>query len=58
MQYSVDWAIVVTTYLKKQLVEIMLPSAPRLGLSIRQTFRGILGDPETRERWVSKFSYR
>ena len=47
----------MTGYLKKQLSEIALPSAPRLGLNIKQTFKGVLGDPDTRERWVSKFVY-
>ncbi|KAI5116750.1 hypothetical protein M0805_001608 [Coniferiporia weirii] len=57
MQYSVDWANVVTGYLKKQLTDIGLPSAPRPGINIRQTFKGVLADPDTRERWVSKFIY-
>lgn len=57
-QYSVDWANLVTTYLKKQLAEISLPHAPRLGMNIKQTFKGVLADPESRERWISKFSYR
>ncbi|THH04935.1 hypothetical protein EW145_g5157 [Phellinidium pouzarii] len=57
MQYSIDWANVVTSYLKKQLSEIALPSAPRPGINIRQTFRGVLADPDSRERWVSKFIY-
>lgn len=56
-QYSVEWANVVTGYLKKQLIEIALPSAPRPGFNIKQTFKGVLSDPETRERWVSRFSY-
>ncbi|KAF7301177.1 Med12 domain-containing protein [Mycena indigotica] len=56
-QYSVDWANVVTNYLKKQLADIALPSAPRLGLNIKQTFKGVLADTDTRERWISRFSY-
>ncbi|KAH7888428.1 hypothetical protein F5I97DRAFT_1803562 [Phlebopus sp. FC_14] len=56
-QYSIDWTNVVTTYIKKQLADIALPSAPRLGLNIKQTFKGVLSDPETRERWVSRFAY-
>jgi hypothetical protein len=56
-QYSVDWANVVTGYMKKQLVEIALPSAPRLGLNIKQTFKGVLADSDTRDRWMSRFTY-
>lgn len=56
-QYSIDWANVVTGYMKKQLHDIALPSPPRAGLNIKQTFKGVLTDIETRERWVSRFSY-
>ncbi|KAF9231909.1 hypothetical protein BU15DRAFT_55624 [Melanogaster broomeanus] len=56
-QYSIDWTNVVTSYLKKQLADIALPSAPRLGLNIKQSFKGVLSDSETRERWVSRFTY-
>ncbi|KAL1745362.1 hypothetical protein HDZ31DRAFT_36596 [Schizophyllum fasciatum] len=57
-KYSYDWANTVTGYLKKQLSEIVLPSAPRPGLgNIKQTFKGVLLEEESRERWVSRFSY-
>lgn len=56
-QYSVDWANMVTGYMKKQLVEIALPSAPRPGLNIKQTFKGVLADTDTRDRWMSRFTY-
>lgn len=56
-QYSIDWANVVTSYLKKQLAEIALPSAPRPGLNIKQTFKGVLSDPDSRDRWISRFTY-
>lgn len=56
-QYSIEWANVVTGYLKKLLAEVALPSATRLGLNIKQTFKRVLNDPETRDKWVSKFSY-
>ncbi|KAF9484513.1 hypothetical protein BDN70DRAFT_872547 [Pholiota conissans] len=56
-QYSIDWANVVTGYMKKQLIEIALPSAPRPGLNIKQTFKGVLADVDTRERWISRFTY-
>lgn len=56
-QYSVEWANVVTSYLKKMLAEIGLPSAARTGLNIKQTFKGILNDPDMRDKWVSKFCY-
>lgn len=56
-QYSIDWANVVTGYMRKQLIEIALPSAPRPGLNIKQTFKGVLADADTRERWMSRFTY-
>ncbi|KAG1745538.1 uncharacterized protein EDB91DRAFT_1236376 [Suillus paluster] len=56
-QYSIDWAIVVTSYIKKQLADIALPSAPRPGMNIKQTFKGVLSDAESRDRWVSRFTY-
>lgn len=43
--------------MKKQLADIALPSAPRPGLNIKQTFKGVLADADTRERWISRFSY-
>lgn len=57
MQYSGDWANVMTGYIKKQLLEIGLPGAPRAGLHIKQVFRGVFNDPELRDKWVLKFSY-
>ncbi|TFK44503.1 hypothetical protein BDQ12DRAFT_21589 [Crucibulum laeve] len=56
-QYSIDWANMVTGYMKKQLNDIALPSAPRPGLNIKQTFKGVLSDSDTRERWISRFTY-
>ncbi|THH13392.1 hypothetical protein EW146_g6819 [Bondarzewia mesenterica] len=56
-QYSVEWANLVTGYMKKQLGEISLPSAPRPGLNIKSSFKGVLSDSETRERWISRFTY-
>lgn len=56
-QHSVEWANVMTGYMKKQLNEIALPSAPRPGLNIKQTFKGVLADIEGREKWISRFSY-
>ncbi|TFK74611.1 hypothetical protein BDN72DRAFT_955610 [Pluteus cervinus] len=56
-QYSIDWANLVTSYMKKQLTDIALPSAPRPGLNIKQTFKGVLSDADSRERWISRFSY-
>lgn len=56
-QYSVDWATLVTAYIKKQLGEIALPSAPRPGMNIKQTFKGVLSDAESRDKWVSRFTY-
>ncbi|KAG2121417.1 hypothetical protein BD769DRAFT_1629455 [Suillus cothurnatus] len=56
-QYSVDWAMVVTSYIKKQLADIALPRAPRPGMNIKQIFKGVLSDAENRDRWVSRFTY-
>lgn len=56
-QYSVEWAGVVTSYIKKQLSEITLPSAPRPGVNIKQSFKGVLHDKTSRERWVNRFAY-
>ena len=56
-QYSIDWANIVTTHLKKQLGEVVLPSAYRPGLTIRQSFQGVLGDLESRAKWTARFSY-
>lgn len=47
----------MTGYMKKQLADIALPSAPRPGLNIKQTFKGVLADAEGREKWISRFSY-
>jgi mediator of RNA polymerase II transcription subunit 12, fungi type len=56
-QYSIEWANVVTSYMKKQLADIGLPSAPRPGLNIKTTFKGVLSDADTRGRWISRFTY-
>ncbi|KAI0688045.1 hypothetical protein BC835DRAFT_1419486 [Cytidiella melzeri] len=56
-QYSVDWANLVTGYLRKQLTDIALPMAPRPGLNVKQTFKGVLAETDSRERWLSRFSY-
>ena len=47
----------VTSYMKKQLADIALPTAPRPGLNIKMTFKNMLADPQSRERWISRFSY-
>ncbi len=56
-QYSVEWANVVTSYMRKQLLEIALPMAPRPGLNIKHTFKGVLADQDSRDRWLSRFTY-
>jgi mediator of RNA polymerase II transcription subunit 12 len=43
--------------MKKQLADIALPSAPRPGLNIKQTFKGVLADADSRDRWISRFTY-
>ncbi|ESK91038.1 rna polymerase ii mediator complex component [Moniliophthora roreri MCA 2997] len=56
-QYSTEWTNVVTSHLRKQLLDIALPSPVRAGVNIKQTFKGVLADPENRDKWVSRFSY-
>jgi len=56
-QYTIDWTNIVTSYLKKQIGEILLPTPFRPGLTIRQTFQGVLNDPDTRAKWISRFTY-
>ncbi|KAH9924878.1 uncharacterized protein B0H18DRAFT_1119667 [Fomitopsis serialis] len=56
-QYSIEWANVVTSYMKKLLADIALPIAPRPGLNIKMSFKNMLADPQPRERWISRFSY-
>ncbi|QRV93786.1 mediator complex subunit Med12 [Ceratobasidium sp. AG-Ba] len=56
-QVAIDWAIAVTSHLKKQLQEIVLPSAPRPGLAIKSTFKSTLTQPDTRSKWVARFTY-
>lgn len=55
--YSIEWANVVTSYVKKLLAEIALPSAPRAALNIKQTFKSILADGDSRDKWVARFTY-
>ncbi|KLO13572.1 hypothetical protein SCHPADRAFT_873833 [Schizopora paradoxa] len=57
LQYSIEWANVMNGYIKKQLADIALPITTRLGLNVKQTFKGVLSDPETRDKWVGKFVY-
>ncbi|KAJ3559369.1 hypothetical protein NM688_g388 [Phlebia brevispora] len=56
-QYSVEWANVVTGYIRKQLTDIALPMAPRPGLNIKVTFKGVLADQDSREKWLNRFTY-
>ncbi|PCH43895.1 hypothetical protein WOLCODRAFT_138657 [Wolfiporia cocos MD-104 SS10] len=56
-QYSIEWANVVTGYIRKQLADIALPTAPRPGLNIKQTFKSKLADQDSRENWISRFTY-
>jgi mediator of RNA polymerase II transcription subunit 12 len=55
--YSVEWAGVVTAHLKKQLSELALPAAPKLSLNVKSTFKGVLTEADTRDRWVARFTY-
>lgn len=57
MHYSLEWTTASTSWLKKQLAEITLPSAPRPGFNVKQAFRSILSDEQTRDRWVAKWTY-
>ncbi|KAF8706022.1 Transcription mediator complex subunit Med12, partial [Rhizoctonia solani] len=56
-QLAIEWAGTVTTHLKKQLQEIVLPSAPRPGLPIKSTFKSTLTQADTKAKWVSRFAY-
>ncbi|KAH7339351.1 hypothetical protein B0J17DRAFT_705466 [Rhizoctonia solani] len=56
-QLGIEWAGMVTAHLKKQLQEIVLPSAPRPGLPIKSTFKSTLTQVDTKAKWVSKFAY-
>ncbi|KAF9268799.1 hypothetical protein L218DRAFT_984144 [Marasmius fiardii PR-910] len=56
-QYSIEWTNVVTSHLRKQLQDIALPSPVRAGVNIKQTFKGVLADTDTRDKWISRFSY-
>ena len=47
----------MTGYIRKQLNEIALPIMPRPGLNIKVTFKGVLADPESRKKWLDRFSY-
>ncbi|KAG9004810.1 RNA polymerase II mediator complex subunit [Tulasnella sp. JGI-2019a] len=57
-QYSIEWAGAVTSYMKKQLKEIVLPR-PQMAQtsSLKSTFKSVLSDPETRTKWLQKFTY-
>jgi hypothetical protein len=54
--YSIEWATVVTNHLKKQLSEIALPTTAK-GFNIKITFKSVLAETDTRERWVNRFTY-
>ncbi|CAE6502670.1 unnamed protein product [Rhizoctonia solani] len=56
-QIGIEWAGMVTAHLKKQLQDIVLPSAPRPGLPIKSTFKSTLTQSDTKTKWVSKFAY-
>ena len=55
--YSVEWATVVTGYIRKLLMEIALPTAPRPGLNVKFTFKSVLADPASRKKWLDRFKY-
>ena len=55
-EYSIEWANAMITYLRKLLVEVSLPSAPRVA-TVKQTFKSVLGDTDTRQRWLAKMTY-
>lgn len=56
-QYCLDWTTALVSWLKKQLADIALPSAPRAGFNIKQTFKSILSDEKSRARWIAKWEY-
>jgi mediator of RNA polymerase II transcription subunit 12 len=44
MQYGLEWANVITSHLKKQLGDIILPSALCPTLNTKSMFQGALAD--------------
>ena len=52
-----EWTNVLTTYIRKQLLEITLP-VQRTSTYIKQVVKpSKLSDPKTREEWVRKFGW-
>jgi len=52
-----EWTNVLTTYIRKQLLEITLP-AQRTSSYIKQVVKpSKLSDQKTREEWVRKFGW-
>jgi len=56
-QYSIEWTLTLTTYVRKLLSDVTLPSPPRQGLNIRQSFKNSFADSETSEQWTRKCAY-
>src|SRR5260221_10738322 len=52
-----EWTNILTTYIRKQLLEIYLP-VQRTSTYIKQVVKpSKLSDPKTREDWVRKFGW-
>lgn len=53
-----EWTNVLTTYIRKQLLEITLPVQRTAAYYIKQVVKpSKLSDPKTREEWVRKFGW-
>jgi mediator of RNA polymerase II transcription subunit 12, fungi type len=56
--YTIAWTDIFTTYLKKQLGDIVLPrAATSQSTAIKSVFKSVLAEPESRQKWINKFSY-
>lgn len=55
---STEWTNILTSYVRKQLLDIAIPVVTRTGANIKQIFRkSKLSERESREAWVSRFAY-
>jgi mediator of RNA polymerase II transcription subunit 12 len=57
MSYSFDTAKEVMMWFKKQLGEINLPTARLQSTALKQVFKGVMLDVDTRIAWCTKFVY-
>ncbi|EJU05593.1 hypothetical protein DACRYDRAFT_113668 [Dacryopinax primogenitus] len=57
MSYSFDTAKEIIMWYKKQLGEINLPTARLQSTALKQVFKGVMLDADSRMAWCSKFVY-